>query len=114
MFIIHRGKGTWVILVPLFLGLSFHLASALIWPTREWRPWMAGLMLLASGGLLWWWGRRLNRPLDRAVESEARRTRTDPVLEIGHSLYEIRMEYWGILYLILGVILCAGSAAPGG
>jgi hypothetical protein len=59
--------------------------------------------LLASGGLLWLVGRKLNDPSnDRILYDPA----TGGEVRAGkrHTLFWIRMEHWGVLVVIIGVV----------
>ncbi len=59
--------------------------------------------LLASGGLLWLVGRKLNNPSnDRILYDPA----TGAEVRAGkrHTLFWIRMEHWGVLVVIMGVV----------
>jgi hypothetical protein len=111
---VFTGYGGLVIALPLVSGIALRLAAALYWPTLEMRAWMIGLIFLASGFILWSVGKRAHKPLDRATEDRARAAGEEPVLELGHTLYGVRMEWWGVLYLVLGVVILAASAPQSG
>ena len=88
MIIIWRGWGIlalFVLFVPLVTFGGVH----------DFNQWLAlpvaGLALGGCGGGCWVYGRKWNQPLTQ------------------HSLYFIPLEYWGILFMLVGALLSLGG-----
>jgi hypothetical protein len=89
------------------------LVMKFAFPKVEAQPWMAPLPLFTSGIILWLWGRKLNKSLDSIenLQLEQFGEVIDQQLHFRHSLYEVRMEYWGALFAVLGLLLIVGHTA---
>lgn len=90
MFLIWRGWGL-MALVALFLPLA---SCAGLMDTRQGLAFLAGGITLVGGGVACWvYGRRWNRPVTE------------------HSLYFIPLQYWGLVYMLLGAFFTLGGVA---
>lgn len=100
----------WGIIVPLILLLSIGLIQ-LIWSgllgLDDSSPLIANLWLLISfalaGVLSWFTGKKMNKPSENQTYIH-KQTGQEVQLKPRHSLFFIRIEYWGIILPIIGVI----------
>jgi len=103
--IIWQGLG---ILVPaIFVATTvpvFIIAIALFGDESANHPWTMGLALLLSAVCCWFVGKRLHNP-DRGKVVLDPSSGREIVLLPSHSLFFVKMEYWGVLFAILGVVM---------
>jgi peptidoglycan/LPS O-acetylase OafA/YrhL len=107
--IVWRGKGRWVVFV-IWCGLYvipgiWHVQQGMTWaeatmPHLYGFPFIVGMLM--AGVVLVGWGIFLNRgPARKMIEPQTGRTYMG---RPSHSLYHIKMEYWGTA-AVLGAIL---------
>ena len=106
--IMYRGLGYLAVAVFAFafFGAAFSFDALFGTSAMKGGPrWPLLVANLLAGALTWWLGRLLNRePLEVTVyESDGPRT----LLETKHTLYAVRMEYWGPIFfaLVLAILL---------
>lgn len=63
--------------------------------------WVTFLGLTFAGIILWFMGNALNAPKD---EYYSHKTGETLVLRDNHSLYFIKMEYWGVILPLIGLV----------
>jgi hypothetical protein len=106
-----RGYGIWVIIVPLGVYAVTGGFWKLLLGKGDLAVWLVAFNFIVSGAIIQRWGSRVNRPLDAAeaaMRDQAGNVGPRPALG-RHSLYWIRMEYWGVLFVVLGVVLVVMS-----
>ena len=95
--IMYRGLGYLAVAV---FGAAFSFDALFGTAAMKGGPrWPLLVANLLAGASTWWLGRRLNRePLEVTVyEFNGPRT----LLETKHTLYAVRMEYWGPIFFAL-------------
>jgi hypothetical protein len=107
MFIYYRGYGFWS---PFILFASYVLVRGIHedgFDINGWRWWSAATGCLLGGAIVVWWGRRMNGPLDQLLEN----SEPDSAPSARHSMYGVRMEYWGASFFMLGLVFAMMSFA---
>lgn len=103
--IIWSGRGilTPLILIAsivLFISLSSESVSVYTFP----------LSILLAGAANWFLGKKWNNVPGRIVVDEATGERIE--LKSNHTLFWIKMEYWGVIFGVIGIIqLIAGLSS---
>lgn len=64
--------------------------------------WPAFVALLIAGVIVWFFGRHLNSKGAKCLIDPE--TNQEVMLKNNHSLFFIPMEYWGPIFLVLGII----------
>ncbi|PIB34457.1 hypothetical protein BFP72_03015 [Reichenbachiella sp. 5M10] len=95
--IVWSGKG---ILSVLILVLAFVLLFALL-PAAHFQ-WAFSLSFFIAGAFSWFMGKKWNAQQSRIVIDKASGQEIE--LKTNHSLFWIKMQYWGILFGIIGVL----------
>jgi hypothetical protein len=111
MFLIaHRGRGLWV-LYSLFMGTI--AAAGLLKLAPDTPTWLFALLAFLLPGILCvtMGVRARSQPARQVVDPPTGRESKQRPL---HSLYWIRIEYWGALFLIFGAWVCTLKPHPGG
>lgn len=119
--IVYRGWGAMALVIPCVFLIFVLVACAVLLPAVGPRWWMLGLALLPGGLVVFLWGRHLNATLDRAEQQFWENPPTDPMLHYAqssalsqrHSMYGLRMEYWGVIQLVVGPILAVIGIVEG-
>lgn len=109
MVVVWSGKG-WLVpflalacFVPVFILLSQTATDEhgrnIYFQTNWW--WLTGLSFITAGAVNWFYGRHLNnRPGFVAID---RTTGIERMFYPNHSLYWIKMEYWGAVFAATGL-----------
>ena len=94
--IIWSGLGFLVVLIPLVISIFTigYLGNSNL---------VFYLGFVVSAVLIWMIGRKMNNKPGREVVDK--KTGEEIILKQNHSLFWIKMEYWGILIGILGIFL---------
>jgi hypothetical protein len=95
--ILYRGAGMLVVFaltvfIPLCYGINFIFGKEYY----QAHAWPKGFCCLVVGALVWSIGKHLNR--------EAKEKQGEAV----HYFMSIKMEYWGIVYAVFGVLYVLG------
>lgn len=106
--ILYRGLGYLAVAVFgfAFFGAAFSFDALFGTSAMRGGPrWPLLFANLLAAGATWWLGRHLNREPVEVTVYEADGPRTE--LETRHTLYFVRMEYWGPIFfaLVLAVVL---------
>jgi TonB family protein len=107
--IVYKGLGLWIPIILIgCLFVVFIGAIALVaGPTQMFNDrqvlesgdayLLASVSLFMAGAICFFWGQRVNRPAP--IDPFAKTLVPSP----DHSLYFVKMQYWGVLFLALGV-----------
>lgn len=104
-FLVWRGNGVLCAFIPLGLMIVMAmLTNAVLGPhtTEQSNSWEA-LALFASAPILWFLGKRWNEVPGRVLVDPT--TGQQVILRRQHSMFFIKMQYWGIICLALGVVV---------
>lgn len=96
--IIWTGKG---ILTPLILAAAIILTAVI--PSKEIGSFLLPFAFIAAGIANWRLGNKWNNKEGQVMIDEATGQRTE--YKPNHSLFFIKMQYWGIIFITLGSIL---------
>jgi hypothetical protein len=110
--IIWQGFGFLVAVFVFVFALLAQLASNYLSNDKNYwdqNRWVLGLALLATGVTSWYLGRFLARRKARVVIDKE--TNEEMVLENKHSLFFIKMYYWGPILGVIGLVLIVMNAA---
>ena len=102
-----NGKGIWAVLVPLIFLVGYILAIIhLDWKVGHSHLWVTGAIFALSGIFVFWLGRKFNAPIDVISQRLLDETGSVPVeLRQRHSVYGVRMEWWGVGEFLFGAFL---------
>jgi hypothetical protein len=109
--IIWQGFGFLVAVFAFVFALLAQLASNYITNDENYwdqNRWVLGLALLAAGIVSWYLGRFLARRKARVVI--VKETNKEMILENKHSLFFIKMYYWGPILGVIGLVLIVINA----
>jgi hypothetical protein len=108
MLLVYRGKGFMVPLILggcpfivrwIFIAINGPIAKRSNGSDAQILPILLGLVI--GGAILFAWGRYLNsRPAVRGIE---RMTGREVVVKPQHSMYGVKVEYWGIFSLACAI-----------
>ncbi|MEO9849971.1 MAG: hypothetical protein ABJH72_16310 [Reichenbachiella sp.] len=98
--IIWTGRG---ILTPLILAVAIILTAAI--PSKEVASFLLPFAFIAAGTANWRLGNKWNNKEGRVIVDETTGQRTE--YKPNHSLFFIKMQYWGILFIALGGLMVA-------
>ncbi len=99
--IIWRGYGFLVFIVTIVCVLVFGTIFNKAGVNDDYG---AGLGLIVAGIIIWFLGKKFNNPEKSKVFIDKESGR-EVTLGPGHSLFFIKMEYWGIILPLLGVVV---------
>src|ERR1035438_4036842 len=109
-WVVYRGLGLWVPIIPVVCLLVVFVAEAalVVGPTHLFDDRQGGVLegvdwylptavsFFLAGAICFLWGLRVNRPLP--IDPYTKMPGPPP----NHSLYFVKMQYWGFLYIALG------------
>jgi hypothetical protein len=102
MLLIWKGWGIVVAGIALLAAtLAIVIAEWMGASTQGSDVMMAG-SLIPAGIATWYVGKRMNRDMDRKLVDPA--TSQEVVVRNDHSLFFVRVEWWGPILVVLGVI----------
>lgn len=110
MIIIWKGAGALVIIFGIIAAVLANVAGSVVFNQDNYfstHSWIQASTLAFAGVLSWFTGRFLNcRPGRPVIDKQTGQT----ILEKpNHHLMFVKMEYWGLIYLVIGIlVLVAG------
>jgi hypothetical protein len=96
--VVWSGKG---ILSVLVLVVAFVLFSSII--PKEYGDYAFVLGFFSAGAFSWFFGKKWNEGQSRTVVDKA--SGEEIVLTPNHSLFWIKMQYWGVIFGAFGLII---------
>ena len=110
MIVIWRGAGALVIIFGIIAALLGNIVGSVVFNQNDYfsmHSWIQSSTLAFAGLLSWFTGRFLNSRPGRPVTN--RQTGETILEKPNHHLMFIKMEYWGPIYLVIGIfVLVAG------
>lgn len=91
-----RGSLSLIILIVVYLLLT------LVFP-KEQSNYALIIGLFVAAGFSWFMGKKWNESNKKTVIDKA--SGQEIILQPNHSLFWIKMQYWGIIFSVLGIIL---------
>ena len=106
MIVIWRGAGGVVLLIPIIACVVMNIATAKAFDETHYfqqNLWPKVVALWVSGLVCWIVGRYANGQPDQILinETTGEEVRERPY----HHLMFIKIEYWGIIFLVIGLVL---------
>jgi FtsH-binding integral membrane protein len=99
----------WGVLVAIIVFVSSLIMEILVESIQgsssfyQQQNWPMTLALVISGVICWFLGKQLNKPSDRVLLDKE----TGEEVKLSgarHKLFFIKMEYWGLILIIIGII----------
>ena len=101
-FVIWEGHGYLAVLIPIIIFLLYIAIETVFTGSEDLSSLGVIFCLALSSYLLWIIGKRLNRNnRRRLIDPE---TNEEVILKINHSLFFIKIQYWGLMLGIFTVI----------
>ena len=104
MLIIWRGAGALVLLFGIISALLMNVVTSLVFNQNNYfanHAWAQAFSLWIAGAASWFTGRYLNRRPGKVLIEKA--TGQEVTLKPNHSLFFIKVEYWGPILFVIGV-----------
>ena len=102
--LIWRGAGAFVFILGILMALLTNIVTSRIFDENNYfqtHPWAQALALWLTGVSCWFLGRYLHRQPGRVVLNKD--TGQEEVVKLVHSLFFIKLEYWGPILFVIGV-----------
>lgn len=108
--IIWRGWGIVVVGIALLAALAAGAVAEAL--NTESTTTLLGIFLIPAGILTWFVGKRMNRDSERTLVDP--KTGEPVVIRNDHSLFFVRVEWWGPIMVVAGIISAiVGLTSPG-
>jgi len=104
MLIIWRGAGAIVLLFGIISALLMNVVTSLVFNQDNYfadHAWAQGFSLWIAGAVSWFTGRYLNSRPGKVLIDKA--TGQEVTLKPNHSLFFIKIEYWGPILFVIGI-----------
>lgn len=98
--IIWQGWGIVVVAIAFVAALA---AGAIAEATGGDTTTLIGLFLIPAGAITWFLGKRMNRNAERTLVDPS--TGEPVVIRNHHTLFFVRVEWWGPIMAVLGIFL---------
>ena len=108
MILIWRGWGIVVVGIALAWTCVAIVLGEAIHADRAAGTAIAALCLIPAGVMTWFVGRRMNRAATRTLIELA--TGREVVVRRDHSLFFLRVEWWGPIMVVVGVVVFVAVA----
>jgi hypothetical protein len=102
MLLIWKGWGIVVVGIALLAATAAIVIAEWLQASKQGTDVMAAGSLILAGIATWYVGKRMNRDMDRKLVDP--KTGQEVVVRNDHSLFFIRVEWWGPILVVLGVI----------
>ena len=102
-FVIWEGHGYLAAIIPIIIFLLYIAIETVFTGSEELSSLGAVFCLAFSSYLLWIIGKRLNRNNRRRLIDS--KTNEEVILISNHSLFFIKIQYWGLIFGLANVIL---------
>jgi hypothetical protein len=113
VIIVWRGMGGIVLIVGILVSLIVNIVTSSVYEEPNYfqsHLWPKLLALLLCGAICWFLGRYLNsRPGIVVVDAQ---TGQQTVERPYHHLFFLKMEYWGLVYWVVAVVVLVWSLRP--
>jgi hypothetical protein len=106
MIIIWNGAGALVLIIGILAALLMNIITSAVFYQNDYfadHRWSQAMALWIAGAASWAIGRYLNRRPGQLVIDRA--TGQKVLQEPNHHLMFIKMEYWGVIFFVIGVIV---------
>jgi hypothetical protein len=97
-----RGWGCVVVAIG-FVALCLAILATYALGIYSYTTNVVGFFLILAGAFTWFLGKRMNRDRERRLIDPA--TGQDVIVRDDHSLFSVRVEWWGPIMIVVGVIL---------
>ena len=102
-FVIWEGHGYLAALIPIIIFFLYLVIETVFTGSEDLSSLGVIFCLALSSYLLWIIGKRLNRNNNRRLIDPE--TNEEVILKSNHSLFFIKLQYWGVIFGIASVLL---------
>jgi hypothetical protein len=110
MIIIWKGAGALVLIFGIISALIVNMATSATFSQNNYfadHSWAQALSLWITGAASWFMGKYLN---SRPAKMGRDKLGNELLVEPNHHLMFIKMQYWGPIFLAIGILVLAWSA----